>query len=254
MERNRIMFRRNLQILRNKNGLSQQKLADEIHVTRQTISTWERGQGKPDIYFLHDICRVFGIPVEQMMYGTVLQECQYQADFSEIKKILQSAEVEGYINNLAEKGLYTFLLDDIYEFFNIIKLDIEDIIVIGLALHKRGYIVTEIFDNGFLVVFLKDEEACHFHSDLYDIIDSFIHRDNKYIEERRTHYSDIMNSVRHDGIMEALGEIYGKSPEEFDFYWVDMEENPRGYADSEEECKNQAKNQKCEKYRILPQA
>lgn len=62
-------------------------------------------------------------------------------------------------------------------------------------LHKRGYIVTEIFDNGFSVVFLKDEEARHFHRDLYDIIDSFIHRDNEYIEEKRAHYSDIMNSV-----------------------------------------------------------
>lgn len=254
VEQKRIMFGRNLKILRSKNGLSQQELADEIYVTRQTISTWERGRGKPDIYFLHDICRVFGIPVEQMMYDTVLQECQYQANCSEIKEVLQPIEDEGYIKNLTERGLYTFLLDDIYEFFNIIKLDIEDIIVIGLALHKRGYIVTEIFDNGFSVFFLKDEEACHFNSDLYDIIESFIHRDSEYIEESRTHYSDIMNSVRHDAIMEALSEIYGKSPEEFNFYWVDMDENPRGYADSEEECRNQAKNQKCEKYRILPQA
>ncbi|MCM1187495.1 MAG: helix-turn-helix domain-containing protein [Lachnoclostridium sp.] len=252
MERNGIMFGRNLQILRSKNGLSQQELADEIHVTRQTVSLWERGQGKPDIYYLHDICVVFGISVEQMMYGTVLRESQYQTNFSETKEILQAGEDDGYIENLAERGLYTFFLDDIYEFFNIIKLDIEDIIVIGLELHKRGYIVTEILDNGFSVVFLKDEEAQHFHSELYDIIDSFIHGDNEYIEERRTYYSDIMNSVRHDVIMDALSEIYGKSPEEFDFYWVDMEENPRGYADSEEECGNQARNQKCEKYKILP--
>lgn len=254
MERKRIMFGRNLKILRSKNGVSQQKLADEIHVTRQTVSLWERGQVSPDINYLHDICGVFDIPVEQMMYGTVLQERQCQANFSEIKEILQPVEGGGYIKNLAERGLYTFLLDDIYEFFNIIKMDIEDIIVIALAFHKRGYIVTEIFDNGFSVVFLKDEEARHFHSDLYDIIHSFIHGDNEYIEEKRAHYSDIMNSVRHDGIMEALSEIYGKSPEEFDFYGVDMEENPRGYADSEEECRNQARNQKCKEYKILLQA
>lgn len=211
MERKRIMFGRNLKILRSKNGVSQQKLADEIHVTRQTVSLWERGQVSPDINYLHNICGVFDIPVEQMMYGTVLQERQCQANFSEIKEILQP---------------------------------IED----------GGYIVAEIFDNGFSVGFLNDEEARHFHSDLYNIIDSFIHRDNEYIEERRAHYSDIMNSVRHDGIMEALGEIYGKLPEQFDFYWVDMEENLRGYADSEEECRNQARNQKCEKYKIFPQA
>lgn len=130
MERKGIMFSRNLKILRSKNGVSQQKLADEIYVTRQTVSLWERGQASPDINHLHDICGVFGIPVEQMMYGTILQERQYQANFSKIKGILQPVEGEGYIKNLAERGLYTFLLVDIYEFFNIIKLDIEDIIVI----------------------------------------------------------------------------------------------------------------------------
>lgn len=167
---------------------------------------------------LHDICRVFGISVEQMMYGIVLQEHQYPTNFGNIKETLQAIEDEGYIKNLDKRGVYTFILDDIYEFFDIIKLDIEDIIVIGLALHKMGYIVTEIFDNGFSVVFLKDEEARRFHSDLYDIIDSFIHRDNGYVEEKRTHYSDIMNSVRHDGVMEAMCEILGKSPEEFNFF------------------------------------
>lgn len=253
MERNEIMFGRNLQILRSQNNLSQQELADKIHVTRQTVSLWERGQGKPDIYYLHDICRVFGISVEQMMYSIVLQEHQYQVDVSKTTDILQVIKGESYIENLDEKGLYTFTLDDIYEFFDIIELEIEDIIVIGLALHKMGYIVTEIFDNGFSVVFLKDEDARRFHSDLYDIIDSFIHGGNEYIEERRAHYSDIMNSVRHDGIMEAMREILGKSPEEFDFYWVDMEENPRGYADSEEECRNQARNQGCTYYKVLLQ-
>lgn len=253
MERNEIMFGRNLQILRSQNNLSQQELADKIHVTRQTVSLWERGQGKPDIYYLHDICRAFGISVEQMMYGIVLQEHQYQVDVSKTTDILQVIKGESYIENLDEKGLYTFTLDDIYEFFDIIELEIEDIIVIGLALHKMGYIVTEIFDNGFSVVFLKDEDARRFHSDLYDIIDSFIHGGNEYIEERRAHYSDIMNSVRHDGVMEAMREILGKSPEEFDFYWVDMEENPRGYADSEEECRNQARNQGCTYYKVLLQ-
>lgn len=38
-----IRFGRNLNILRSRNNMSQQELADKIHVTRQTISIWERG-------------------------------------------------------------------------------------------------------------------------------------------------------------------------------------------------------------------
>lgn len=253
MERNEIKFGRNLQVLRSQNNLSQQDLADKIFVTRQTISLWERGQGKPDIFFLDRICKVFGLSVEQMMYGTVIEEHRYEADFSKIADMLKKIEAEaGYIRSLDEKGLYTFLLDDIYEFFGIIELDLEEIIVIALTLHKKGYIVTEIFDNGLSVVFLTDDEARNFHRDLFDIIDSFIHCDNEFIQEKREHYADILNTVRHDSIMDALAEIYGKSPEEYKYYWVDMEENPRGYADTEEECMEQARRQKCEKYQILP--
>ena len=35
--------------LRTLHEMTQQELADKIHVTRQTISTWELGAGNPDI-------------------------------------------------------------------------------------------------------------------------------------------------------------------------------------------------------------
>ncbi len=38
-----IRFGRNLKILRSRKEISQQELADKIHVTRQTVSCWERG-------------------------------------------------------------------------------------------------------------------------------------------------------------------------------------------------------------------
>ena len=38
----------NIQTLRKKKGLSQEKLAEKINVTRQTISNWELGE--TDVY------------------------------------------------------------------------------------------------------------------------------------------------------------------------------------------------------------
>ena len=52
---NEINFGKNLRVLRSERGVSQQELADAIHVTRQSISKWERGAGNPDIYCLHDV-------------------------------------------------------------------------------------------------------------------------------------------------------------------------------------------------------
>ena len=37
-----------LQQLRKEKGISQEKLAEQFHVTRQAISKWETGQSYPD--------------------------------------------------------------------------------------------------------------------------------------------------------------------------------------------------------------
>ena len=38
----------NIQTLRKRKGLSQEKLAEKINVTRQTISNWELGETAPN--------------------------------------------------------------------------------------------------------------------------------------------------------------------------------------------------------------
>lgn len=50
MSKKQINFARNLPDTSDMNEMSQQDLADQDHVARQTVSTWELGGGKPDIY------------------------------------------------------------------------------------------------------------------------------------------------------------------------------------------------------------
>ena len=38
-----------LQLLRKKNGYSQEQLADKIGIARQTVSKWENGQAIPEL-------------------------------------------------------------------------------------------------------------------------------------------------------------------------------------------------------------
>ena len=42
------MFSENLKILRKQKGLTQEALAIKLHITRQTISKWEKGLSVPD--------------------------------------------------------------------------------------------------------------------------------------------------------------------------------------------------------------
>ena len=46
------MLKDNLRKYREQKGLSQEQLADEVHVVRQTVSKWERGKSVPDASML----------------------------------------------------------------------------------------------------------------------------------------------------------------------------------------------------------
>ena len=243
--RNEIRFGKNLRILRAKNSVSQQELANAIHITRQTLSTWERGAGKPDIYYVHDVCKFFDVPIEAILYGNIL--CKDITPLHEEKY-----EFGYYIKNFNKRGLYTVIDEDLEDFFGIIKYDLEHIAVAALELSYRGYIVTEVFSNGFSVYLKSDEEAVRFQRVLYDILDCFIHHDNSYMEEKRKEVENIIDTAYGEVLDNVMGEIFGADINSFAYFWVDEMENPRGYANTEEECKEQAKFQMCENYIIFP--
>ena len=48
-----------------------------------------------------------------------------------------------------------------------------------------------------------------------------------------------------------MKEIFGSVTSEFKYYWVDEMENPRGYANSKEECVAMAEEKCCTIYTIL---
>ena len=51
-------------------GLSQQELADELGVSRQTISSLETGRYNPSIFLAHNIARFFGMTIEEALKVT----------------------------------------------------------------------------------------------------------------------------------------------------------------------------------------
>lgn len=242
-----INFGRNLNILRSRNNMSQQELADMIHVTRQTISIWERGEGKPDIYYADDICQVFKISMDELIHGNVMK-----TEIGTVRKIEEYDTEEGYINRIKKKGFYTINDDELQEFFPIIEIGFARIMVIAMALKKADYDVKEVYENGFSVYISSDEKAEGFSKVIYDIIDCFIHHDNCYIEKNIEKISADVSEVQCRVIDTVMTEILGKPLNEFKYYWIDINENPRGYADTKEECFRQAREQNCDDYEILP--
>lgn len=55
--------------LRKEKGLTQQQVADALHITNKTVSKWECGEGLPEISMLLDIASLYGITVDELLKG-----------------------------------------------------------------------------------------------------------------------------------------------------------------------------------------
>ena len=71
---------------REKLGLTQEKLAEKIGVSRQTISKWETNQSTPDFDKILPLCEVLGITTEELIKG------EKEVKNSELEEIKQENE------------------------------------------------------------------------------------------------------------------------------------------------------------------
>ena len=60
---------KNLKKIRTEKKLTQDALAEKIHVTRQAISNWENDKTKPDIEALEMLAEVLEVDIEELIYG-----------------------------------------------------------------------------------------------------------------------------------------------------------------------------------------
>jgi len=63
------MLGENLKVLRKKNNLTQEDLADSLAVSRQAVCMWERGERTPKVSVLTKIAKTFGISLDSMING-----------------------------------------------------------------------------------------------------------------------------------------------------------------------------------------
>ena len=49
--------------LRNEKKLTQKELAEELSITVQAVSKWERGKVLPDISYLEDLSKIFEVSI-----------------------------------------------------------------------------------------------------------------------------------------------------------------------------------------------
>lgn len=55
--------------IRAEKGLTQEQLAERLHVTRQAVSNWEQEKTQPDVETLTTMAEVLEVSVEELIYG-----------------------------------------------------------------------------------------------------------------------------------------------------------------------------------------
>lgn len=61
------MLNKNLKTIRNNKGFTQEELANRLHVTRQTISKWEKGYSVPDADLLSKLADELDVSVSELL-------------------------------------------------------------------------------------------------------------------------------------------------------------------------------------------
>lgn len=62
-------FHKKLQQLRKQKGLTQEELAEYLHVSRTAVSKWESGRGFPNIESVKAIAKFFNVTLDELLSG-----------------------------------------------------------------------------------------------------------------------------------------------------------------------------------------
>lgn len=80
--------------LREARGITQEALAEALHVTAQSVSKWERGTSMPDIQMLPQIAVYFGITIDQLFAMAPEQQMERIENRIYSQGLLEAAEVK----------------------------------------------------------------------------------------------------------------------------------------------------------------
>ena len=69
-----------LQKIRKEHGYSQEQLADELGISRQAVSKWERGEASPDTDNLISLARLYNISIDCLLFENSTQETKQEAE------------------------------------------------------------------------------------------------------------------------------------------------------------------------------
>lgn len=118
-------FGENLQKLRKEKGISQEQLAEQLGVTRQSVSKWESGNSYPEMDKIVAICNLFHCDMDVLINKDITEEREKKDASSIVKEIFSG------VTNYVKKTIYLFEHKSLKD---IIKMCVQVFIIICVIL------------------------------------------------------------------------------------------------------------------------
>ena len=106
-------------ILRTKAGLSQEKFADKIGVSRQSVSKWETNVAIPDTEYVIKMCKVLCVSLDALLLDKEVPQPQTERAIKYV-----DPEVENTLNSLKTLSIVGFIFSIILCFVGLILCSI----------------------------------------------------------------------------------------------------------------------------------
>ena len=85
-------FSENLQYIRAREGITQEQLAEQLSVSRQSVSKWESGLSFPEMDTLLHICELYDVNLDTLLRGSVEQS-----------SVADTAQYDAFMNRYARR-------------------------------------------------------------------------------------------------------------------------------------------------------
>jgi len=220
---------------RKEKGLTQECLANRLHVSRQTVSSWEVGNSEPDIKMLTALCEILDVSPNKLICSiktettNKFKQMPDRDCFGKLKYMLQ--EVKPGYHRITREDMTELCIPEQYR-----NMDDTTYYRIILKLKEEGYQLIDVGRYAFSVLIENPEREKRFVSQLEGFSNTVLFEDLYRIkdEDAEELYAIMEKHIRTKRIGETEDKLYS---------WRSIGERDlsgKGYGKSIDECKKQA--------------
>lgn len=194
------MLGNNIKKLRKQKGYSQETLAEQLHIVRQTVSKWEKGTSVPDAVMLNLIAELFEVSVSQLL-GDDISDTEETSEINEVAKQLailneqfanrsqrRRKTIKGIIIGVA---VAMFLMVAIYVLsFGVYKYETHNQVLttvdVECSLDGETYLYEITYNENYQVIYAGGDAyiANHVQTEQYDDANILIAQIEDYFKDR----------------------------------------------------------------------